>query len=62
MPWVTLWVGLAFAGVVVLGLCAIKVFVAVRGLGRELERTRTRLVAEQAKIARELEGLDRSRE
>jgi hypothetical protein len=62
VPWVTLWVGLAFAGVVVLGFCAIKVFLAVQGLGRELERTRARLAPKQAKVARELKGLDRPRE
>ena len=58
MSWMMLYVALAFAGVVVLGGCAIKVSLAVRGLGRELRRTRERLEPEHAKLAREMRRLE----
>lgn len=62
MSWVMLWVAIAFAGLVVLGVCAIKVHVAVRGFGRELARTRARLAPKQAEISRRLNDLNGSRE
>lgn len=49
-----LFVALAFAGLAVLGVCTVKVFAAVRGLGRELTRTRERLETEQQGLQREL--------
>lgn len=57
MSWVMLWVGIAFAGLVVLGVCAIKVHLAVRGFGRELARARARLAPKHAEISRELKKL-----
>jgi hypothetical protein len=53
-----LYVALAFAGLVVLGGCAIKVSFAVRGLGRELRRTRARLEPKHAELARETRRLE----
>jgi hypothetical protein len=57
-----LYVALAFAGLVVLGACAIKVSLAVRGLGRELRRTRARLEPEHVRLSREMSRLDRAGE
>jgi len=54
-----LYVALAFAGLVVIGACAFKVFLAVRALGCELERTRKRLEPKQVDLRREVEHLDR---
>jgi hypothetical protein len=54
-----LYVALAFAGLVVLGGCAIKVSLAVRGLGREVRRTRARLETEHARLTREMGRRDR---
>lgn len=56
------YVGLAFAGLVVLSVCAVKVGLAVRGLSRELRRTRARLQPEQEAFARALRRLERSGE
>jgi hypothetical protein len=57
MSLVVAWVGLTFIGLVVLAACAVKVFVAVNGLGRELERARRRLETEQSALRRELKTL-----
>jgi hypothetical protein len=57
-----LYVGLAFAGLVVLSACAVKVWLSVRGLGRELRRTRARLEPKQAALAREMRRFERSGE
>jgi hypothetical protein len=56
-----LYVGLASAGLAVLGACAIKVFLAVRALGRELDRTRARLEPERAALRGEVRRLGRVR-
>lgn len=50
-----LWVGLGVAGIVVLGACGVKVLVALRGLGRELERTRGRLTPAYEELRRQHE-------
>jgi uncharacterized membrane protein YhiD involved in acid resistance len=50
MIWVSSAVGLASAGLVVLGFLSVRVWVAARGLGREVERTRRLLAPEQAEI------------
>jgi hypothetical protein len=53
-----LFIGLTFAGLVVIGACAGKVFVAVRDLGRELQRTKERLEPKRSALqaaARRLE-------
>lgn len=55
MLWVMLWVGLGTAGIVVLGACGFKVLLALRALGRELERTRNRLEPKQEALRRERE-------
>jgi hypothetical protein len=57
MSLVVAWVGLTFIGLVVLAVCAAKVFVAVRALGRELEQARRRLETEQSSLRHELETL-----
>ena len=57
-----LFAGLALAGLVVLGACSLNVFLAVRELGRELERTRRRLAPKQADLRREVKRLERTRE
>jgi hypothetical protein len=59
---VTLFVGLAFAGLVVVGACAAQVFVAVRGLGRELQRTRRRLEPKRSALHTAAQRLERARE
>jgi hypothetical protein len=46
---------LATAGIAVLGACAVKVLVALRGLGRELERAQMRLAPGQEALRREVE-------
>jgi hypothetical protein len=43
MTWTFAAVGLATAGLAVLGFLSAQVFVAARGLGREIDRTRRRL-------------------
>jgi hypothetical protein len=43
MTWIFAAVGLAMAGLVVLGFLSAQVFVAARGLGREIDRARQRL-------------------
>lgn len=62
MSWAMVWVALAFAGLAVLAVCAIRIHVAVRGFGRELARTRARLAPKHAEISRELNKLGGSRE
>src|SRR3954447_19357925 len=52
--WVLASVGAAFAGLVVLSVCAFRVFLEVRGLARELERTRRRLEPEQTALHGEI--------
>jgi len=56
------FVGLAFAGLLVLGVCAVKVFVAVRGLGRELQHTRARLEPKRSALKTAAQRLERARE
>ena len=57
-----LFVGLAFAGLVVIGVCAVQVFVAVRGLGRELQRTKRRLAPKRTALLTAADRLERARE
>jgi hypothetical protein len=56
------FIGLAFAGLVVIGLCAVRVAVAVRGLGRELRRTKERLEPKRSALRTASRRLERSRE
>jgi hypothetical protein len=60
--WVVVSVGVAFAGLVVLAVCAARVFLAVRGLARELERTKRRLEPRQKTLRSELRTLRRETE
>jgi hypothetical protein len=53
---------LAFAGLVVIGACAVKVFVAVRGLGHELQHTRERLEPKRSALRTAAQRLERARE
>jgi hypothetical protein len=57
-----LFVGLAFAGLVVIGACAVKVFVAVRGLGHELQHARGRLEPKRSALKTAAQRLERARE
>jgi hypothetical protein len=57
-----LFIGLAVAGLVVLAACSVKVFFAVRRLGRQIERTKRRLEPKHAALREELRGLRRARE
>ncbi|WP_433238223.1 hypothetical protein ACQPYK_30400 [Streptosporangium sp. CA-135522] len=43
MSWIFAAVALAFTGVVVLGFLGVRVLLAIRELGREVDRTRERL-------------------
>lgn len=49
-----MFVGAAFTGLLVLAYCTAKVVRAVHGLGRELERTRTRLAPRRSALQSEL--------
>jgi hypothetical protein len=62
MPWVMSFVALAFAGLVVLAVCAARVFLAVRDLGRELRRTGRRLEPKRSSLKTAARRLDRARE
>lgn len=57
-----LFVGLAFAGLVVIGACAVRVFAAVRGLARELQHTRERLEPKRSALRTAAQRLERARE
>jgi hypothetical protein len=57
VPWLIAWVGLTSAGLVVLAVCAVKVYLAVRGLGREVDRTWRRLAPERRALRDELRTL-----
>lgn len=62
MPWVMVFVGLAFAGLVVIAACAVQVSLAVRGLGRELQRTAQSLGPKRSALEVAVRRLDRARE
>ncbi|MEV5410705.1 hypothetical protein AB0K60_17905 [Thermopolyspora sp. NPDC052614] len=51
MGWVFAAVALAAAGLVVLAVLAVRVWVAALGLGREVERTRRLLADQRARAA-----------
>lgn len=57
-----LFVGLAFAGLVVIAVCAVQVSLAVRGLGRELRRTKRRLGPKRSALEFAARRLERARE
>jgi HAMP domain-containing protein len=59
--WVAVSVSLGFAGVAVLAWCAFKVWLGVRRLGRELERTKRRLEPKRSALSDELSRLQDSR-
>jgi hypothetical protein len=56
------FIGLAFAGLLVIAACAVKVFAAVRDLGRELQHTRERLEPKRSALAAAARCLERARE
>ena len=62
MSWVVASVALAVAGLLVIGYCAMRVFVAVRALAREVDRTRRKLAPRQAALRDELEVFQRMTE
>jgi hypothetical protein len=62
MPWVMMFVGLAFAGLAVLAFCAVRVHLAVRGLGRELQQAKRRLGPKRSALEAAARRLDRARE
>jgi threonine/homoserine/homoserine lactone efflux protein len=59
--WVAVSVSLGFAGVAVLAWCAFKVWLGVRRLGRELERTKRRLEPKRSALSDELSRLPEPR-
>lgn len=56
------FVGLAFAGLVVIAVCAVRLFFAVRAFGRELQRTARRLEPEHAAVKTAVRRLEEARE
>ncbi|RJL35962.1 hypothetical protein [Bailinhaonella thermotolerans] len=50
MTWAIVFLVLATAGLVVIGVASVRVFVAVRGLGREIQRTRDLLEVKQSTL------------
>jgi hypothetical protein len=62
MSWVMGAVALAFAGMVVVGYCAVRVFGALRNLSGELDRARARLEPERAALQGELSRFAPARE
>lgn len=50
LPWILLCVALGVAGLVVLGVLALRVFAAVRQLGYEVERSQQRLESKLAEV------------
>ncbi|RBQ18928.1 hypothetical protein DP939_17170 [Spongiactinospora rosea] len=57
MTWVFAGVGVAFAGVVVIAVLAIRVLAAARKLHRELERARARLTPKQDILRQKIDAL-----
>jgi hypothetical protein len=55
-------IALGFLGLAVLGACSFRVYLGVRRLGRELERTRRRLAPQHSALHDELQALRDSRE
>ncbi|GLW64935.1 hypothetical protein Arub01_31790 [Actinomadura rubrobrunea] len=55
--WVGASVALGFAGLAVLAVCAFKVYLGVRHLGRQLDRARRRLAPRHSALRDELEVL-----
>jgi hypothetical protein len=62
VSWVMLFVGLAFAGLVVIGACSVRLFAAVRDLGRELQQARRRLEPKRSALLAAAERLERASE
>ncbi|MFG2001369.1 hypothetical protein ACGFNU_19690 [Spirillospora sp. NPDC048911] len=62
MAWVPVSVAMGFIGMAVLAYCGFKVYLGVRRLGRELDRTRRRLEPKQSALQDELETLKEARE
>ncbi|MFF5259625.1 hypothetical protein ACFY4C_11820 [Actinomadura viridis] len=62
MEWAGISVALGFAGLAVLAVCSFKVYLGVRALGRELERTRRRLGPQHSALRDELRDLQETRE
>jgi hypothetical protein len=56
------FIGLAFAGLFVIAACAVRVFAAVSGLGRELRDTRERLEPKRSALSAAAERLERAGE
>ena len=56
------FVGLAFAGLVVIGACTVRLSAAVRDLGRELQQAKQRLAPKRSALLAAAERLERTRE
>ncbi|WP_242614149.1 hypothetical protein [Actinomadura roseirufa] len=54
MAWIPVAVTLGFAGLAVLAYCSFRLYLGVRRFGRELERTKRRLVPKQSALRDEL--------
>ncbi|MEV5572034.1 hypothetical protein AB0L06_18480 [Spirillospora sp. NPDC052269] len=61
MTWTAIAVTLGFAGLAVLAWCSFRVWLGVRRLARELERTRRRLEPKQSALNAEVGDLRDSR-
>ncbi|MFI0446124.1 hypothetical protein [Actinomadura sp. 6N118] len=62
MAWVPVSVAMGFVGIAILAYCSFKVYLGVRRLGRELDRTRRRLEPKQSTLQDELHTLRDARE
>ncbi|WP_344597542.1 hypothetical protein [Actinomadura vinacea] len=61
MAWGAVSVALGFAGLAVLAACSFRVYLGVRRLSRELERTRRRLEPQHRALRDELHDLQETR-
>nr|BFE36681.1 hypothetical protein GCM10010200_089320 [Actinomadura rugatobispora] len=61
VAWGAISVVLGFAGLAVLAVCSFKVYLGVRRLARELERTRRRLAPQHSALRDELRDLQETR-
>ena len=56
-----LFIGLIFAGLVVIAVCAVKVFAAVRDLGHEIQHTGERLAPKHSALRAAARRLEETR-
>jgi len=61
VAWGAISVVLGFAGLAVLAVCSFRVYLGVRRLARELERTRRRLEPQHSALRKEVRDLHQTR-